>query len=84
MRLGLIASAGLAALFGGCQACSDCTDYAPPASFTAPGEMYSGSLLPAGPPVVPQVITPGATEIQPMPAAPDADEQEDTPIAWRN
>jgi hypothetical protein len=80
MRLGSILAACLAALFGGCQACSDCSDYAPPASFTAPGEMYSGAMLPAGPPVVPQVLPPGTTQVEPMPAV----EEDDVPMARRN
>ena len=86
MRLGCIMAASLVVLFGGCQMCDNCSDYAPPASFTAPGEMYSGALLPPGPPVVPQVIPPGATEAQPMPATPPVTpeaEEPEIPMALR-
>jgi hypothetical protein len=49
---------GVLALFGGCQACSECTDFSSPVKNTAPGEIYAGTLLPAGQPVVPQVLPP--------------------------
>ncbi len=65
MRLGSLLAVGLLATVSGCQMCDNCSDYAPPASFTAPGEAYAGSMLPAGPPVVPQVVPPGARQSAP-------------------
>jgi hypothetical protein len=68
MHRGLILGAGLLALCCGCQACSNCSDYAPPATFTAPGEVYADNVLPAGPPIVSRGIVPSASE--PAPASP--------------
>jgi hypothetical protein len=67
ISLGII---GILTFFGGCQACSDCTDYTPPVRNTAPGEMYAGMRLPTGQPVVPQVLPPGTEMNQPLPSQP--------------
>lgn len=64
----MLLGTGVLALFGGCQACSDCTDYSSPVRNTAPGEMYAGRMLPAGQPVVPQVFPPGTQTSEPVPA----------------
>jgi hypothetical protein len=68
MRRGSLLGIGVLALFGGCQACSDCTDYSAPVRDTAPGEMYAGRMLPAGQPVMPQVLQPGTSLGEPVPA----------------
>lgn len=82
MRTGFLLGAALIGLFGGCQACSDCTDYAPPAAFTAPGEVYAGGVLPSGPPVAPRGISPPAPPDQdPLPSTPDP--ASDSPLARR-
>ena len=70
MRRELLLALGVLMSFGGCQACSDCTDYTSPVRNTAPGEMYAGMMLPAGQPVVPQVIPPGSGMTEPVPAQP--------------
>ena len=70
MRGRLLLALGVLMAFGGCQACSDCTDYTSPVRDTAPGEMYAGMMLPAGQPVVPQVIPPGTGMPQSSPSQP--------------
>lgn len=72
MRLRLLLGLTTTALLGGCQACSDCTDYAPPAAFTAPGEIYAGGVLPGGLPVAPRGVSPPSPpDSEPMPTTPD-------------
>jgi hypothetical protein len=70
MRGRLLLALGVLMSFGGCQACSDCTDYTSPVRDTAPGEMYAGRMLPAGQPVVPQFVPPGTGMTQPLPSQP--------------
>jgi hypothetical protein len=70
MRGRCILGIGVLALFSGCQACSDCSDYTPPVAFTAPGEVYADTMLPAGAPVVPQVLPPGAQSAESITAEP--------------